>query len=738
MNKNWFRQLLFSYLPAFFGITMILFFLFFQTLNEQNRKEAIKANEFLSQQVIRYSDNTLKLIDYRVVREILTNPVVSRFFAPGDNDVYANMQALKVMDDIKFNYPIIDSVYFVRLKDNYVLGDGSSALSDFPDLQFIDQYKNKKMSDKWTGERDYKAYANVAPKKVITLVRAVPYSGQKQGFFVVNVSLSNLKNSISQMYNSNISFVRLVDNQGHNLLGNDKGAADKNEVFSQFTSPYTGWKVESGLISKGGIKFALNFYSVWVILAFAAVILGVIWVIHVTRRNYQPIQQIVSLIQTNSLKNETNGKKSEGEFGFIQNTLVHLMEETEKFRMQNQKNLILQKKYRFQEVMEGNAPIKESEWISELKKYDLQVEGKTAFVQSYEMDGYQNFTQMYSQHDQSLLKFTLFIVVLETAQNHNAAVWAEWTADNRLSSIIWAPEDSDPGEIQVAIAESVRGWIEQNLSFTVTIGQGDSAETLEEIRQSYEKAGDLLQFKAVLGPNRIICPEDSVRPPQNEINEYFYTIYSLSQSLRLSDDEWTRHLSLLFEQIRSSLSSRKEVKSLMQFLQQHLEREFLELSKEYRHIWKSTQGELLGLGKQWETVDELEAGCTRIFETMYNNMHALRDSYSNRAVIGDIRNYIEENFANPDLSLDYLSEKFQLNAKNVSKMFKEEFGENFVDFLIGLRMNSAKRMLTETHKSMQEISLEVGYYNYNSFNRAFKNVVGLSPRDYRKQGSESA
>jgi YesN/AraC family two-component response regulator len=194
----------------------------------------------------------------------------------------------------------------------------------------------------------------------------------------------------------------------------------------------------------------------------------------------------------------------------------------------------------------------------------------------------------------------------------------------------------------------------------------------------------------------------------------------------------------LFEQIRSSLSSRKEIKSLMQFLQQHLEREFLELSKEYRHIWKTTQGELRELGKRWETVDELEAGCTCIFETMYNDMHLLRDSHSNRAVIGDIRNYIEENFANPDLSLDYLSEKFQLNAKNVSKMFKEEFGENFVDFLIGLRMNSAKKMLAETHKSMQEISLEVGYYNYNSFNRAFKNVVGLSPRDYRKQGNESA
>ena len=76
------------------------------------------------------------------------------------------------------------------------------------------------------------------------------------------------------------------------------------------------------------------------------------WFVHVTKRNYRPVQQIVSLIQTNSLKNQSGGKSGDSEFGFIQHTLEHLMEETEQFREQHQKSLFLHKKYLFQEALD--------------------------------------------------------------------------------------------------------------------------------------------------------------------------------------------------------------------------------------------------------------------------------------------------------------------------------------------------------------------------------------------------
>ncbi|EAA9756027.1 hypothetical protein C3550_24580, partial [Salmonella enterica] len=67
MNNSWFRRLLLSYLPVFFIVTTILFIIFFQVFNEQNRREALKANEFLASQVTQYLDNSLRSIDFKVL-----------------------------------------------------------------------------------------------------------------------------------------------------------------------------------------------------------------------------------------------------------------------------------------------------------------------------------------------------------------------------------------------------------------------------------------------------------------------------------------------------------------------------------------------------------------------------------------------------------------------------------------------------------------------------------------------
>lgn len=729
----WFRRLLLSYLPVFFIVAMILFVIFFQTLNEQNRREAIKANEFLAQQVILFTDNSLKSIDYQVLREILTNPVVDRFFSLNSNDVYTNIQAMNVMNDLKFNHPIIDSIYFFRFADGYAFGDAPSTMEEFPDAAFIEGYRELKNPSKWTGEREFKAFPGSDGERVITLVRAAPYNIKaKQGYFVVNVSLTKLQQFIGHMYNPDMSFVSMIDNEGQNLFGENESPPETGAVLSKFTSPYTGWEIDSGIVDKAGMKIALKFYNIWVVIAFVVVVFGIIWVIYVTKRNYKPVQQLVSLIQTFSLKYQGTVVENAGEFSFIQNTLENLVNETKQFQEQYRDKLILQKNYHFHQMLEGNVQIKENEWISELRNYDLDVAGKTSIVHVMEIDDYKLFTETYSQQDQSLLKFTLYSVIYETAQNNDAAVWAEWTTDRRLTFILWMQSAEEAIEKSRAINHTALNWVEQNLIFSITVGKGEPASSLEELRRSYEMANHCLQYKAVLGKNRMIEVQDTVRP-QKEIQEYFKTIYLLFHSIRLADNEYKKHLNVFFNQIRESLLPRKEIESLMQFFVHHLEVELLELSRDYRNIWRSVQAELHGLALRWDTVDELQQGCSWIFELMNDKIQEQRDSHSNKALMIEIRSYIEQNFANSEMSLDYLSSKFQLNSKYLSKMFKDEFGENFVDFLIGLRIQYAKQMLLETQKTMQSISNEVGYYNYNSFNRAFKNVVGLSPRDYRKQ-----
>ena len=152
MNNNWFRRLLLSYLPIFFIVTTILFFIFFQVFNEQNRREALKANEFLASQVTQYLDNSLRSIDFKVLREILTNSNLKNYFSgSGSEDVYAGIQAVKVIDELKIEYPLIDSMYLVRYSDNTVFSNGKAVpINEFPDAVFISDSRTRD-EQKWVG-----------------------------------------------------------------------------------------------------------------------------------------------------------------------------------------------------------------------------------------------------------------------------------------------------------------------------------------------------------------------------------------------------------------------------------------------------------------------------------------------------------------------------------------------------------------------------------------------------------
>lgn len=738
MNNNWFKRLLLSYLPVFFIVTTILFVIFFQVFNEQNRKEALKANEFLASQVMQYLDNSLRSIDFKVLREILTNPDLKNYYQSSSvrDDVIAGMKAVQVIDDLKIDFPLIDSIYLVKHGVDTVFSNGKVvAAEDFPDAAFIEESRATN-AQKWLGARSFKAFPTQQAKQVVTLVRSV---GSGTGLVVINVDLQALRKSISQMYDPEFTFVTVLSRSDQNLWENDlpglaEGKPASGEVFSEFTSGYSGWKVQTGLNNGKIIKFTLKFYNIWFAFAIAVVLIGVLWVVYVTRKNYRPIQQIVTLIQTVASQKPPGGAmKKENEFRFIQKTLERMIDQTKQYEEEYKENLLLQKKYFFQELLEGTREFTDAEWTTELRKYNLPELADRWIVAVVEIDHYDQFAVEYHQRDQSLLKFVLSSILQESAQEEGTESWAEWISERRLCVMLWLPE-TEENETDTTAEKVTARYLErvgQYLNFTVTIGIGRVAEDLRSLRTSLKDAVHVLDYKAVLGMKRMIHCQD-VPDSRNDVYEFLKTISLLVQSLRLSDDGWEKHFDRLFEQMTESVLSRQEIMSTVQLLFQHCNREFAELPREYQDLWAVRIDYLLDHVEEWETLDELRLLCWETFRELAAEMQTLRDAKKHRTHILQIRKYVEENYHNPELSLNYLSELFDINPKYLSKLFKDEIGEKFVDLLINHRIEKAKQLMQETDKAIQEISEEVGYTNYNSFNRAFKNVVGLAPSDYRK------
>lgn len=94
--------------------------------------------------------------------------------------------------------------------------------------------------------------------------------------------------------------------------------------------------------------------------------------------------------------------------------------------------------------------------------------------------------------------------------------------------------------------------------------------------------------------------------------------------------------------------------------------------------------------------------------------------------------YIENNYSK-DISLDDISKELNLSSYYFSKLFKDEKGENFVEFLTTTRVEKAKELMKDPDMSIKEISSICGYTDPNYFSRIFKKVTGYTPTEYKSK-----
>ena len=95
------------------------------------------------------------------------------------------------------------------------------------------------------------------------------------------------------------------------------------------------------------------------------------------------------------------------------------------------------------------------------------------------------------------------------------------------------------------------------------------------------------------------------------------------------------------------------------------------------------------------------------------------------------RDYIEEHYAESDLSAESLCRHLNVSAAYFSTVFKREVGLGFAAYLTKIRLEHAVQLLTSTEDKTYIIAEAVGYTEPNYFSYVFKKEYGISPSKYR-------
>ena len=104
-------------------------------------------------------------------------------------------------------------------------------------------------------------------------------------------------------------------------------------------------------------------------------------------------------------------------------------------------------------------------------------------------------------------------------------------------------------------------------------------------------------------------------------------------------------------------------------------------------------------------------------------------------LVEDAKHYIMENY-DRDISLDEVSGIVDVSPYYFTRLFKEETGETFLEFLTRIRMERAKELMKDPNISIKDICTQVGYSDPNYFSRIFKKAVGMTPTEYRTGGTD--
>ena len=107
-----------------------------------------------------------------------------------------------------------------------------------------------------------------------------------------------------------------------------------------------------------------------------------------------------------------------------------------------------------------------------------------------------------------------------------------------------------------------------------------------------------------------------------------------------------------------------------------------------------------------------------------------------KSSFSELANKIQDRLDDPGLSLKSLAQDLGFSPSYLSVLIKKDLGLPFQDYLIQARMKKAKLLLLTTDLKIYEIAEKVGFEDMNYFSQRFKQLVGQTPRQFKKGGEE--
>lgn len=447
-----------------------------------------------------------------------------------------------------------------------------------------------------------------------------------------------------------------------------------------------------------------------------SVLLGVILAWIQTHRAYRPIGNMVEKLQD---RKEVSYDASENnEFEFVER--IFREEEQEKLAMDmavRRGNEAMRSRY-IAALLEGRAECRDA------GEAELKAQGITLCSTWFQV-GVIEIEQTGGLKPE-LLPFVIENVLSEIC-NEKHRVYMVPKQNKRIAMLL----NIDPQGQTVEFFDLIhrgKDFLEERCGITFTCGISSVKQEIGEIPTAYAEAGLALKYRYLLGKEIIIeyaeiaGREFKYLPPlenkiYNKINQFIADGY-----LHMSSD-------MLVKQVLDDygIDNNTSLETVECFKIEALSalNRVVMVGRYWDDFWEESVKRLIGGETQEEFICILSELLTELCRKQ-------QEKDETEDVCKRAYEYIRENYADIQLSLKLLSEKLEISASYLSRLFKEKYCVSIPDYISHVRCDHAKEELRNTGLSVQKIAENNGFISADAFIKVFKKVEGVTPGGYRK------
>lgn len=453
------------------------------------------------------------------------------------------------------------------------------------------------------------------------------------------------------------------------------------------------------------------------ILAFVS---GTLLISYFVKRNYKPLKELMELTEAEGDEKHTN------EFDLLHSSISRTVKEKKKLEnsLEKQKHYI--KNNFLERLLHGR--VNSDLQPDSLFAYDIDFQYDHFVVVVFYLEEFEDLfegSEMATEAQMDLAFLMIQNVMEELSEEAGDMEFAR--TDDLLVGILNCEEADGQIEQMTAILEKAYGILEENIYIRFTAGVSRVHRALAGLSPAYQEASEALDRKFVQEKDAIICYDDL----HYDRSGFDYSI---------EDEQLLMNQIKLGDYIQAKLVADRVLDTNLQERSLKPGAARLLLLSIVNTVIRASDGQLdepaaIDLFSSTNDIhhyrEKLNALLLATCKQVAEDRQKQREQSGANRISNTVKEYISRNYSDANLNLNVLAGEMGITSSYLSGAFRLQTGETLLHYLNKIRIDEAKRLLTETEWNLQKIAKRVGYIDSHALIRSFKKQVGITPGKYR-------